>query len=520
VAEGIGGGVAESFQVSDGGKTFTFHMRPGMKWSDGEPATTEDVQFVYEDILLNEKITPTFPTFMKTGNTAAGDPLAIEVIDSYSFQIKFTEPYEGFPAFLAILMWKGYTDFLLPKHYLKQFHADYVPLEELQPLIAQQSLPEGEWWSLFNAKLTTNWAVCQEKSVDHPALYPWLLTEFGTTNMVYDRNPYYFKVDETGQQLPYIDGMLSPVVADVEMVQLKVISGEIDFLREDASVDNLALYKENADAASIRAILAPYYVTPVDVMINQTIEDPSWRTVVRDVRFRRALSHATDRETIIDAVYYGFAEMPVHVPGEYDPELANALLDEMGMTERDADGFRLAPDGQRFEIPITLMGHMTDWTAAAELIVENYKEVGINASMQVLESGLYWQRRAANEMHARMAVSHWSCLWWGALWDANPGQGWGILWQTWLNTNGEEGEEPPEDVKEFMAHVNRSIVVAGEEREAEIAAWKKLEYDNLYQIVTVRSQDVMVVNKDLRNVSEKAFTIATNFGLEQLWYDR
>ncbi|HUT18334.1 MAG TPA: ABC transporter substrate-binding protein, partial [Anaerolineae bacterium] len=90
LADGVGGGVAESFEMSDGGKTFTFHLRPGIKWSDGEPVTTEDVQFVYEDILTNAQITPTFPSWMMTGNSASGDPLVVEVVDTYTFRVKFT----------------------------------------------------------------------------------------------------------------------------------------------------------------------------------------------------------------------------------------------------------------------------------------------------------------------------------------------------------------------------------------------------------------------------------------------
>ena len=520
LAEGIGGGVAESFTVEDGGRTFVFRLRPGMKWSDGEPVTTEDVQFMYEDVLSNEQLTPTFPRFMKTGNSAGGDPLAVEIVDAFTFKVKFTEPYAGFPAFLAIAQWKGYTELMMVKHYMKDFHVDYVPLAELEPQIAEASLPAGEWWTFFGSKRTNNWDVCKERAVGYPVLNPWEITLFGTTNMEYDRNPYYFKIDAEGQQLPYIDGLFSAVVADVEMSQLKVIAGEVDFLREDATIDNLALYKENEDQANIRIQLLDMHVSPTDVVINQTIDDPAWREVVQDVRFRKALSHATDRPTIIDAVYYGFGEMPVSVPSEYDTDLANDLLDEMGMTERDADGFRLALDGSPFEIPFLLSQDASDIVPVAELIVENYKEVGINASMQVVEGALRGQRDAANEQHARVGWNHWPELWWGALWDADPGRGWGRLWQDWFNTNGETGEEPPDDVKEFMDHVNRSIVVSGEDRENEIAAWKKMMYDNVYCIVTVeRVPYPLVVNKDLRNVPTAGFAIAANFSLEQMWYD-
>lgn len=522
LAEDVGGGLAESFEALDGGKKFVFHLREGLKWSDGEPVTTEDVQFVYEDILSNEQITPTFPRWMKTGNVAGGDPLVVEIIDTFSFSVNFTEPYAGFPAWLAILQWKGYSELLLPKHYLKNFHINYVPLADLEPLIKEASLPAGEWWSLFGSKRVNNWDVCAQKAVDYPVCNPWYLTLFGTTSMEYGRNAYYFKVDEAGQQLPYIDGITSAVVADVEMSQLKVIAGEVDFLREDATMDNFSLYNENADKANIRVQLLKMHVSPTDVTINQTIDDPSWRSVVQDVRFRKALSHATDRATIIDAIYFGYAEMPVSVPAEYDPDLANQLLDEMGMTERDADGFRLAPDGKPFEIPFLNSMDASDIVPVCELIIENYKEVGINASMQVVEGTLRGERDNANEAYARVRWNHWPELWWGALWDGEPGtNGWGRLWGNWYNTNGAEGEEPPADVKEYVSHLNRSIIVAGEEREAEIETWKKMQYDNVYSITTVeRVAYPLIVNKDLRNVPTAGFAIAANFALEQMYYDR
>jgi peptide/nickel transport system substrate-binding protein len=519
LAESIGGGVCESFTVEDGGKTFVFNLRAGLKWSDGEPVTTEDVQFMYEDVLTNENITPTFPAFMKTGNSAGGDPLVVEIIDSITFKVKFTEPYAGFPAFLAIAQWKGYTELMMPKHYMMQFHADYVPLADLEPMIKEASLPEGEWWTFFGSKRTNNWDVCKERAIPYPTLNPWNISLFGTSTMEYERNPYYFKVDEAGQQLPYIDGLFSAVVADVEMAQLKVIAGEVDFLREDATIDNLALYKENEDKAGIRVQLLDMHVSPTDVVLNQTIDDPSWREVVQDVRFRKALSAATDRPTILDAVYFGFAEMPTSVPAEYDPDLANSLLDEMGMTERGADGFRLALDGKPFEIPFLISQDASDIVPVTELIVENYKEVGVNASMKVVEGSLRDERDAANEQWARVCWNHWTELWWGALWDANPGRGWGRLWQIWFDTNGEQGEEPPADVIEFMDWRNKSATAGGAEREEAIAAWRKMMYDNVYVIVTVEHTAYpLIVNKKLQNVPTAGFAIAANFAMEQMYY--
>ncbi len=519
LAEGTGGGVAEGFTVSEGGRVFTFRLRPGMKWSDGEPVTTDDVRFTYEDFLMNTDVTPRISAWMRTGNKSGGDPLVIEILDDYTFTVSFTEPYAGFPAWLAILTWKGYTELVKPKHYLTQFHADYTPLADLEPLIKEESLAEGEWWTLFNRKDITNWELCNERAPGFPNLQPWYVVEVGTTFSKYERNPYYFKVDEEGQQLPYINGLLSAVVQDVNMSQLKVIAGEVDFLREDATLDNYALYNENADKGGYRIQLLDMHVSPTDVTINQTIDDPTWRLVVQDVRFRKALSLATDRETIIDAIYFGFADLPSLSPSDYDPDEAERLLDEMGMTARGADGFRLAPNGQPFEIPFEVSMDASDIVPVCELIIENYKEVGIKASMKVLEGTLRGEREASNENPARVRWHHFPELWWGALWDANP-YNWGNLWDDWFNTNGEQGEEPPDDVKEFMRLRDLSIVVDGEDREEAIAGWRKMMYDNVYVIVTVENVKYpLVVNKKLRNVPTSGFAISANFSLEQMYYE-
>jgi peptide/nickel transport system substrate-binding protein len=521
LADGIGGGVAESFEVADGGKKFTFHLRVGLKWSDGEPMTTDDAKFMYEDVLLNEKLTPTFPAFMKTGNSAAGKPLKVEIVDAYTFTVNFEEPYAGFAAFLAILQWKGYTELIKPKHFLQQFHVTYTPLADLEPGIKEASLAPGEWWTYFWSKNANNWDLCNPKAVGFPNCQPWYVVNVGDTASTYERNPYYFKVDEAGQQLPYFDGIFSAVVADVEMSQLKVFAGEVDFLREDATLDNFALYNENAEKGGYRVQLLDMHVSPVNVRLNQTFDDETWRSVVRDKRFRLAVSHAIDRATIIDAVYFGYAEPGQSVPSEYDPDLANQLLDEMGMDKKDANGFRLAPNGKPFEVPFEIQLAASDFPPVTEMIVENLKEVGINASFKVIEGGLYGQRGTANEIQASCSWDHWTELWWGALWDAYPSGwgGWGQMWQVWLNTNGEQGEEPPEDVKQFVDLVNHSIVVDGAEREDTIAAWKKMMYDNVYMItVTEHVKYPLIVSSKMQNVPTSGFAIAANFSLEQMYY--
>jgi peptide/nickel transport system substrate-binding protein len=308
--DGIRGNVLKDFEVNEDNTEFIFYMREGMKWSDGEPVTTEDVRFVYEDIYLNEKLSPTFPRRFRTGFSATGEPMTLEVIDDYTFKITYPEPYGGFLRNLVIEGWNGYTELIRPAHYLKQFHINYTTLEELEPLLREQNLTD-EWWQVLTAKTCQSWDVNQPRCIDTPRLGPWLLVPANEPGLlIFERNPYYHKVDTEGKQLPYIDRLLSVLTEDIEMLNVNIFAGNVDFMRESTGLVKVPLYKENEERGGFTTVLLDMHVDSSNVFINQTFDDPVWREVVRDIRFRQAVSLAMDREEMIESLYYGFASMP------------------------------------------------------------------------------------------------------------------------------------------------------------------------------------------------------------------
>jgi len=517
-AENIRGGVLKDFEVSEDQKVFTFHMREGLKWSDGVPVTTEDILFTYEDFLMNEKLTPILRSWMKSNNRSDGEPMKLDVVDDYTFRISFTEPYGGFPAHLSTIEWKGYTELLKPKHYLKQFHPRYVPLEKLEPLIKEEKLAKGEWWTLFHIKDIINWEFTNPRAMGFPVLSPWLMVKTTPTVVTYERNPYYFKVDTQGNQLPYIDRLRDDCVANVDMSSMKVIAGEVDFLQEHVKLPNLALYKENAEAGGYRVVMLDWQFAPVDISYNCTYPDPVWRKIVRDVRFRKALSMAINREEIIDAVYFGFAELPTIIPSVYDPQKANQLLDEIGLDKRDAEGYRLGPDGKTFVIPIETSKLGTDYVPVTELVIEHWKEVGIKATLKVIDIGLWFARDSANELKATVRWDHLP-LWWGlSAWPDSLGSC-GMLWNVWYLTNGKEGEEPPKVEKEFFDLLHRLVVVSPQEREELIKKFRDLFYENLFFTPTTqKAKCPLIVSKKLGNVQHTGFAITANFAGEQFFF--
>lgn len=513
--------IVKDFEISEDSKVFTFHMRKGLKWSDGTPVTTEDVLFAYEDVLMNEKLTPTFPQWMRSGNSAEGEPMELEVIDDYTFRISFTDPYGGFLTQMAIVGWRGYTDLLKPKHHLKQFHADYVPMEELGPLIEEEELTEGEWWTLFHQKDVPNWDVCDKsKAIDFPTLCPWMMVRATPQLVEYERNPYYFKVDEEGNQLPYIDKIRDPLVADPEARTMKVLTGEVDFLYEAGALPDVPTYRENEEEGGYRTVILRSHTEPATVYINLTYDDPAWRQMVRDVRFRRALNMSLNREEIIDSVWLGFgAELPEKIPSVYDPEKANQLLDEIGLDKRDEAGWRLGPDGERFTVPFEISARTAEMVPTTELVVEYFKEVGLKTTMKTIDTSLRSTREEANELKATVERCQ-QPLWWNrarsGVWYSST---WCPLWDLWRRTAGEEGEEPPEEVKRFFELTGRSIVVGPDERPKVIEEYSEIQYENIFFITPVeRERRPVIASNKLGNVAHDGFSIAACFAGEQFFF--
>lgn len=519
--DGIRPNVFKDLEVNEDNTVFTFHLREGLKWSDGMPVTTEDVRFMFEDVYANEQITPNFPAKFRSGGSPSGDIVDVEIIDDFTFRMSFTEPYGGLLRELTIKGWQGYTDVLQPAHHLKQFHIDYTTLEELKPHLEEQNLTD-EWWRVFTAKNCRNWNLTRPQCIGFPALYPWIRAETDQPGvMKFERNPYYFKVDTEGRQLPYIDEVLSVLVEDSDMVNLNVLTGDVDLLREDTALIKLPLYKENEEKSGFNVALLDNHVDPTALFLNYTYDDPVWREVTGDLRFRQALNMAINRQEIIDSIYFGLASFPELVPGDFDLDEANRLLDEMGMDERDDDGFRIGPDGNTFTLPIETADHAPDIIPVAELLVEHFKEVGINATLNVIDSTLLGERANANELQASVI---WSVqpMWANGTWtDYLPTNRWGRQWNIWYTSSGADGEEPPAEVQRlYELQEGRIKAVPGTDEDKDLyAEIFQIHHDNIYVFnIAEKVRYALVTNAKLGNVPSVGQAIGANNSGEQFFY--
>ena len=520
----MSGNVLESFAVSEGDRVFTLRLRKGLKWSDGMPVTMDDVLFAYEDVLLNEKLTPSFPRWLRDSGAADGQAMTFAVIDDHTFRISFTKPYGRFLVQLAIDGWRGYEELIKPKHYLTQFHADYTPLAELEDMIKERSLAAGEWWNLFHSKDIIRWEQFPPERVGFPVLNPWIVTDVQETVTMLERNPYYFKVDTEGQQLPYIDKHQMVFVSNAQNNAIRMMAGDLDFFLDGSVLKDVPLYKENESKGDYRTLLTPVHFHYATVWLNHTHADPVWRQMVSELRFRQALNLAINRDEIIDSVYIGLVGKPkVFAPAEYDQERANQLLDAVGLDQRNADGWRLGPDGNVFTIPFESSSYLGDEPLVAELIVEHLREVGLQATTKTIDGGLWGQRKSASEIKATVNRNH------GVMWsipvfdDLLPGsRGWGNAWQKWYTSGGVEGEEPPAGVQRlYKLREEMMLVKPGTpEDQAIVDEMFSLIKENLWFINVVEDETwPMLASTRLANIPHAGSGAAITFSAEQWFFD-
>ncbi|WP_274361989.1 ABC transporter substrate-binding protein [Paenibacillus thermotolerans] len=516
LGEEITGNVLEGYEVNDQQTEFTFHMREGLRWSDGEPVTVEDVRFTVEDFLMNEELTPVFPVWLRDGGEASGKPFQFEIVDDFTFKLKFNSPYGGLPIRFAIQGWRGYTELIKPAHYLKQFHKKYADPDVLAAEIKKAGFEPEEWPAFFNDKDITNWDLTNPKAQGFPVLYPWVFKQKTETTAIFERNPYYFKLDAQGNQLPYIDRIESTLVQDIEIVTLKAIAGEVDFMRESAALVKMPLYKENEEKGGYTTLMAKMHVTPTDIFLNLTYNDDTWKSVVQDKRFRQALNYAIDRDEIIDSIYYGFAEPSLILDNTFDLDAGNKLLDEMGM-KKGTDGFRTAPNGNPFSIPFEVGAQAPDIVPLTELIVEMWQQLGLKVTMKTIDQALWSTRNNANELQATMIWTH-TPLWYMGDW----GQGnWGRLWLDFRDSAGTKGEQPPKDVQKLYDLMTKVSTAPPEEGKAAIDELKQEIKNNVWYFPHIGNvTQPIIINKNLGNVSDKGFAIAANFSGEQFFFKK
>lgn len=528
--------ILQSIDVQDS-KIFTLKLRPGHRWSDGSPFTAEAFRYWWEDVALNEDLSPYGPPkVMRQGERIP----EFEVIDEHTVQYRWQQPN---PYFLPALAGAKALYIYAPGHYLKQFHKNYVKAEALEKMIAD--LGKRNWMGVYlkNSKLDrqTNPAL--------PTLQPWVnTTKPPSERFLFKRNPYYHRIDENGKQLPYLDQVIINVVS-ASLVAAKSGAGESDLQARQIRLDDYTFLKAGEKNHDYQVRLWRQALgSQIALYPNLNANDPVWRDLVRDKRFRHALSLAVNRHEINQVVYFGLVAesnnltMPqcsLNDPSyqeaytAFDLKRANALLDEMGLTERNADGLRLMPDGRPLEIIVQSAGESTEETDVLELIHDSWLQVGIKLYTRPSQREVFRDRVFSGE--AMMSV--WAGIPNGiptadmSPEDFVPSRQDQYQWPTWgqyAETNGKVGRAPDIDSAKELLTLRDKWESATDPLDRK-KYWREIldiHAEEIYSIGTVCGvPQPVVVHKQLKNVPDEGlynYNPGAFFGIYQpdtFWFD-
>ena len=387
----IGPGLIESWSSNTDQSEWTLNFRKGLKWSDGKPWTTDDIMFWWEDEVQTPDLKEYPPDEAHSGK---GTLMKLQKVDDTTLKMVFDAPAPLTVDRLAMWVKRGIGPrWMDPKHYLQQFHPKYNP-----------SVDKSKWVDDFIQKREFR------LNPDCPTMTGWMLKSYTKgQNSVWTRNPFYWVVDKDGNQLPYVDGITMTNIQDPQVYRLQVTQGKVDYVHGGFSPLNLSDVSTLQQAQAKTGLEIRFWDggdgTGSAWFFNYDYFEPKMRALIRNPKFRQALSLAVNRDQIQKSVYFGTGEMTTgtmspkalefHVKGgpevyqswrdsfiKYDPETAKKMLDEIGV--KLVGGKRTMPDGS--PLKITLDYHADQdpngpHVRKDELIAKDWQAIGLDAKL-------------------------------------------------------------------------------------------------------------------------------------------
>ncbi len=503
--------ILQSIDVKED-RIFTMTLRPGHKWSDGQPFTCEDFRYFWEDVANDKELSPAGPP---AALLVDGQPPKVECLDKTTVRYTWAKSNSNFLRQLA-----GASPLLIyrPSHYLKQFHKKYSP----KVVEAEKAEPGKRSWAAIHNREDNMYQFDNPKL---PTLQPWMNTSKPPTDrFVSVRNPFFHRVDQAGRQLPYIDRVVMPVI-DSKLIPAKTGAGESDLQARDLQFSNYTFLKKAEKTGGFKVHLwRTGKGSHIALYPNLNVADPVLRQLFRDVRFRRALSMSIDRAQINQVLYFGLAtesnntvvpESPLYKKeyqtlwARYDRKAADKLLDEIGL-KRGADGIRRLSDGRPLEIIVETAGESTEQTDMLELVRDTWREVGIKLFSKPSQRDVLRNRVFSGE--AMMSVFFGLD---NGIPDADtapdelaPTNQAQLEWPKfgqYFETGGKLGEAP--DMPEAIELMTLWQVWHGASHEERVKIWQRMlaiHAEQQFTIGTVNNvMQPVVVNNALRNVPEK-----------------
>lgn len=526
----------KAIEVKDG-RVFTLRLRAGHKWSDGAPFTSEDFRYFWEDVATNKELNPGGPPVDLLNG---GEAPKVEVLDAVTVRYSWTKSNAWF---LAALAQAREPYIYRPAHYLKQFHAKYAKADELKQTV--DGAKARSWAALHNQKDSID----DNDNPDMPTLQPWVVTTAMPANrFVFKRNPHFHRVDAAGVQLPYID-QIEIAITDSGLVSAKTAAGDSDLQARGLSFADMTVLKANEGKGKYKVVAWPIAKgSHVALYPNLNANDPAWRKLMRDGKFRRALSLGINRADINKALFFGMAAegnntvlqaSPLfkreHLTANagHDPKTANALLDELGLTARNGEGTRLMADKRPLELVVETAGEAKEETDVLQLIAQHYKAIGIKLVVKPSDRTVM-RNRAYSGDAVMTARSGWDT---GiptadtSPFELAPTRQDNLIWPKWGNhyeTKGAAGEAVDLPAAQELLKLDASWNGAKAPAERK-AVWEKMlaiHAEQQFIIGTVSGvMQPIAVSRRLKNVPEKgvfSWDPGAQFGMyrmDEFWFE-
>jgi peptide/nickel transport system substrate-binding protein len=505
--------ILAAVDVKDG-RVFTLTLRKGMKWSDGHPFTAEDFRYRFADMWENPQLSP---SGLPVELLPQGEAPRFEVLNDVTVRYSWTRPN---PLFLPSLAGPEPLFIYAPAHYLKQFNPKYANKTRLAALIKKYN--ELNWAALQNRMD----GMYRNNNPDLPSLEPWILkTPLPAQRIIFERNPYYYRIDTSGQQLPYIDRVVL-TLADSRIIAAQTGAGQSNLQARYLSFDDYTFLKRSAQRNGYNVWLwrtgpgSQWALYP-----NLNVNDPVWRGLMRDVRFRRALSLAIDRHEINEALYFGLGiegqntllpQSPLYRPeyrqawAQYDLKEANRLLDLIGL-KHGSDGIRRLPDGRPAEIIVEDNGESNEQPDLLELIRDSWRHIGIQLFEKPEQLTLFRRRifSGAAMMSLDKGIENGLATAEMPPWQLAPTSQQEYEWPKWgeyFESKGKTGKPPDLPAVIRLTELYRQwLATTGRSEQTTIwHAMLKIWADEVYSIGAVAGvPQPVVVDDRLRNVPEK-----------------
>jgi len=521
--------VAKGWETSADGRRTTLFLRKGMKWSDGAPFTADDFMFWYQDMYQNKDLikspAPELATNGKQGR--------ISKLDDTTVVFEFDDPHFLFASQLAgdtqvgggqsrLQSEERELGLYAPAHYLKQFLPKYSSVESLNEKAKAAGF--DNWAQVF--KIKSDWRL----NPDVPTISAWRMVQpINGQTWVLEPNAYFWAVDTEGNQLPYLDKVQLTLAENPEVINLRAIAGEYDYMERFIDLAKLPVFLENAARGKYKVHLDPgFNGSDSELKFNFAYRlDPEIQKWFANLEFRRALALGIDREQINEAFFLGLGVTGTPIPADIIPESpgkdyrqrwatldvakANAMLDAVGLKKKDAEGFRLRTDnGERLRLQIDVAQTLSPtWPQQAEMIIQQWRAIGIWADMRLFERSLFYTRVRNDQNQIVLWSNNGSesmYLYTIPVLPIDPQSSFGgAAYAQWYASNGAIGIKPtdPELLKGF--DLLRSAASQPEERRVQIAQeiWKLL-VDQVWSIGVVGQSPAYmgtrVVNERLENV--------------------